>query len=202
MKKQLIFLGLLISLSTLSAFMYVLPQQEEEEEKLEVCVSPEEMKLYNLLNEYRKTKGLPAIPLSKSLTYVAQSHVKDLEINQPATGSCNMHSWSDDGDWSACCYTPDHAQAKCMWDKPKELTNYTGAGFEISYGGFGAYEATAEGAMKSWKGSNGHNSVMINQGIWKKWDWSAVGVGIFGSYGVIWFGKPKDTAVGEPKTCE
>lgn len=46
--------------------------------------------------QYRIEKGLAEIPLSKSLTFVAQTHVKDMELN-PASGYCNMHSWSDKG---------------------------------------------------------------------------------------------------------
>ena len=41
-------------------------------------LSDEERKLYKLLMEYREENGLPNIPLSASLTSVAQTHVKDL----------------------------------------------------------------------------------------------------------------------------
>lgn len=46
--------------------------------------------------EYRKVYESPSIPLSKSLTFVAQTYVKDLETNQPdKKKSCNMHSCSN-----------------------------------------------------------------------------------------------------------
>ena len=64
--------------------------------------------------------------------YVAEAHVQDLSYNQPVGGQCNMHSWSDRGSWSGCCYTDDHAASQCMWDKPRELTRYPGNGFEIA----------------------------------------------------------------------
>lgn len=152
----------------------------------------EEQKLYNLLMEYRRSHNLPAIPLSKSLTFVAQTHVKDLQNNQPDKGSCNMHSWSNNGNWSACCYTSDHAKASCMWNKPKELTSYTGNGFEIAYSmsnGARAYEA-----INGWKTSSGHNQVMINKGIWKTSTWKAVGIGVYGNYAVVWFGDLTDNS--------
>ncbi|MGB0523907.1 MAG: CAP domain-containing protein [Flammeovirgaceae bacterium] len=199
MKKLMCYLCFVWVLYLCSSVMTYLPTDQEGEE-VAVCLSEEEQKLYQLITDYRKSKGLDSIPLSRSLTYVAQAHVKDLEINTPITNRCNMHSWSNDGDWTACCYTGDHAQAKCMWNKPKELTNYTGYGFEISYGGFGAYEANATDALQQWKGSSGHNAVIINQGIWKSSKWQAVGVGIFGSYGVVWFGKVKDTT-STPAIC-
>jgi len=96
-------------------------------------LTQEETNLYNLIMQYRAEKGLPSIPLSTSLTFVAKTHAKDLDQYQPDKGNCNMHSWSNKGPWTPCCYTRDHAKAKCMWDKPKELTNYSGNGFEIAY---------------------------------------------------------------------
>ncbi len=149
-------------------------------------LSDEESKLYKLLMEYRKEKGLPLIPVSKSLTIVAQTHVRDLQENFTRESGCNMHSWSNKGKWTACCYTPDHAQAECMWRKPQELTTYAGNGYEIAHGGQN-YIATAEKAISGWKNSVGHNAVMINEGIWKD-KWNAVGIGIYGGYAVVWFG--------------
>lgn len=159
-------------------------------------LSAEEKKIYDLIMEYRKEKGLPSIPVSKSLTLVAQTHAKDLAINKPDKDNCNAHSWSSKGKWTACCYTPDHAQAKCMWSKPRELTTYQGNGYEIACGsnrGASDFVMTAEYALKSWKASSGHNEVMINQGIWKKNSWKAIGIGLHKSFAVVWFGKDADT---------
>ncbi len=166
---------------------------------VEHCITPEEVRLYELIMAYRKSKRLPTIPCSASLTKVAQLHVRDLAENQPDQGDCNMHSWSDKGSWSSCCYTSDHAQANCMWRKPSELTEYKGIGYEISYGASWA-SVTAEGALAGWKSSPGHNEVMINQGIWKE-KWNAVGIGIYKGYAVVWFGREKDPA-GWPAKCE
>lgn len=155
-------------------------------------ISSEEQKLYQLLNEHRNQYGLQAIPLSVSLTNVAQTHVRDLSNYPPSQyGQCNLHSWSDNGPWSSCCYTPDHAQAQCMWSKPKELTSYTGAGYEISAM---ATTMSAQTALNIWKASSGHNAVMINQSTWAGVTWNAVGVGINNNYAVIWFGEEKDPA--------
>ena len=153
-------------------------------------LTQEETNLYNLIMQYRAEKGLPRIPLSTSLTFVAKTHAKDLDQNQPDKGNCNMHSWSNKGTWTPCCYTRDHAKAQCMWDKPKELTNYTGNGFEISYWSSGG--ANARGVLASWKSSSGHNSVMINKGMWSSHPWQAIGIGINGNYAVVWFGEVKD----------
>ena len=158
-------------------------------------LSNEERELYNLINQYRNSKGLTNIPLSKSLTFVAQTHVKDLVNNSPNRGSnCNMHSWSNKGNWTPCCYTSDHVRAECMWDKPSELTSYKGYGYEISHGapGYPNHVITAESALNGWKRSSGHNAVIINQGIWRGANWQAIGVGIYKNYAVVWFGKERD----------
>lgn len=157
-----------------------------------VCLSAEERKLYNLMMDYRKSKGLGDIPLSAKLTLVAHTHVRDLAENyqfDPA-GECNPHSWSTKGKWSACCYTNDHKQAKCMWDKPREIAGYGGAGYEIAY--WSSQGATAEEGLEGWKQSAAHNPVMINQGIWAKAKWKAIGIGFYKEFGVVWFGELED----------
>lgn len=155
-------------------------------------VSSEEMKLYNMLMDYRRSIGLPTIPLSKSLTLVAQWHTYDLVVNKPdAYANCNPHSWSNKGKWSSCCYTSDHAQANCMWEKPSEITNYRGNGFEIAHGGSNGFIATAETAFNGWRNSSGHNAVIINSGNWNT-QWQAIGISIRGGYAVVWFGNEPD----------
>lgn len=162
----------------------------------------EETKLYNILMQYREEKGLPRIPISKSLTYVAQIHVIDLhESYSEFDASCNLHSWSDKGDWAACCYTDDHANAQGMWNKPRELTSYTGNGYENSYycWGTGGCRNVADQALNMWKNSSGHNNTIINEDIWKNYTWNAIGIGIYTgpttSYAVTWFGREPDDCV-------
>jgi hypothetical protein len=165
----------------------------------DICVTSEEQKLYDLIMAYRAEKGLPKIPMSKSLSYVAHQHAWDLQVNNPVKGECNMHSWSNKGPWTECCYTPDHKNAKGMWEKPKELTTYQGYGFEISCGG--SDNLTAEESLESWKGSVHHNNVIINEDIWKKYTWNSIGISIRGNYAVVWFGKEAD-AEGVPANCK
>ena len=157
-------------------------------------LSNEETELYNIIMQYRYSKGLSKIPLSKSLTFVAQTHVKDLANNKPDVGDCNAHSWSNKGNWTPCCYTSDHARAKCMWDKPSELTSYKGSGYEIACGDNGCcseFIMTADYALKSWKKRSGHNAVIINQGNWNR-SWKAIGIGIYKGFAVVWFGHKRD----------
>lgn len=151
--------------------------------------SEKEQELYQLIMAYRKEMGRSTIPLSSALTFVAQTHVKDLVHHNAETSNCNMHSWSSSGSWTPCCYTANHANAACMWSKPKELTSYNGNGYEISYHASGT--VTASEALARWKRSPGHNAVIINTGIWKE-KWRAIGVGIYQGYAVVWFGNEID----------
>lgn len=156
-----------------------------------VCLSSEEKKLYDLMMAYRKSKKLESIPLSAKLTLVAQTHAKDLaENHDPNQERCNLHSWSKNGTWTSCCYTDDHKQASCMWDKPREIAGYESNGYEISY--YFSAGADAESGLDGWKKSTGHNQMIINDGIWKKIKWNAIGIGFYKEYGVVWFGDKKD----------
>lgn len=156
---------------------------------------PEEAEMYRLLMNYRAKKGLPSIPISPSLLKVARAHVVDLAINKPDLGECNAHSWSAEGDWTACCYTSDHAEASCMWNKPREISSYTGDGFEISSGSNGCcsdFEMTPAFAVESWQKSAGHNAVILNKGMWRQKNWAAIGIGIHKGFAVVWFGEVAD----------
>lgn len=157
-----------------------------------ICLSEAEQQLVKEMNAYRKSLGLPEIPVSAKLCKVAQVHMNDLVLYSPHSGVCNLHSWSANGPWTACCYTSDHARASCMWQKPREIANYNGDGFEISYSG-SAGDYIASNALEAWKNSEGHHNVMINRNEWKAMDWKAVGVGIRNGYACIWFGIVADT---------
>ena len=148
-----------------------------------------EEELYELIMDYRRSKGLKKIPLSKNLSFVAQTHCRDQAEGSALSSRCNLHSWSKKGEWTSCCYTPNHKEASCMWNKPKELTSYTGTGYEISYSG---PIDDAAFILKGWKGSKGHNQVIINRDIWKKMNWQAIGIGARDGYANVWFGEVVD----------
>lgn len=174
-----------------------------------VCLSPEEAELARLINEYRATKGLPAIPISKSLTLVAQQHAWDSVNNSnawpapPAGQECNMHSWSGNvnpalqgGTWTAVCYTPDHANMNGMHRKPREIAGYTSDGFENSH--WSSAGATPAGALNGWQNSPGHNAVITEQNGWGPF--LALGVGMNGQFAHMWVGQTADPA-GAPPLC-
>lgn len=171
---------------------------------MDTCLTSEEQKLYKMINEYRKSKGLQKIVQSKQLTIVAKLHARDLHFNRPfvegrplSTFDCSMHSWSENGPWTACCYTDDHKDPDCMWDKPSELTSYTGTGYEIAYGygnknDFIGKEIQAEDALDGWKNSRGHNPIIINKNEWQQVEWKAIGLAIFRDFAIVWFGSSVD----------
>jgi uncharacterized protein YkwD len=170
------------------------------------CATEEELSLCNKINEYRRSQGLPAAAISKSLTTVAQYHAWDTETNFPDTnsfngGECNMHSWSNKmpSKWQGMCYTADHRQSTSMWSKPAEITGvYNSEGFEISYRTSGA--AAADDALAGWRNSPGHNDVICENSMWSGSLWPAMGCGIYRGTAHCWFGKIVDPA-GEMPAC-
>ena len=159
-------------------------------------VSEKEAKLYYIINAYRESKGLQKLSFSKSLTIVARTHVSDSNTYTPEKQrdsrgmQGNLHSWSNHRSWTPVVYTSDHEYAANMWSKPRELTSYTGNGYEISSWNSG--NITPEDALDLWENSSGHNAVMTTQGNWS--DLKTMGVAIDGKYAHVWFGSAADPA--------
>lgn len=159
-------------------------------------LTEDEKELARLINEYRESLGLKPLPISKSMTTVARTHVNDSihYYNKNSVDgrgeSCNLHSWSANGTWSPVCYTGDHEYAEGMWNKPKELTSYQGNGFEIS--AYASPKLSPAGTLGLWQGSPGHNNVIIGNGFWA--DLTVMGVGIHDGYAHVWFGVEADPA--------
>ena len=159
-------------------------------------VSEKEAKLYCLINAYRESQGLPKLSFSKSLTTVARIHVADSNAYAPENQvdsrgvRGNLHSWSGNGSWTPVVYTSDHQYANKMWSKPRELTSYTGNGYEISSSSSGVI--TPEGALELWKNSSAHNAVITGNDGWGIL--KTMGVSIDGKYAHIWFGSDVDPA--------
>ncbi|WP_175402888.1 CAP domain-containing protein [Mangrovivirga cuniculi] len=184
------------------SFLFILsawinPSTADIEE--DICLNEKEIKLHELLNNYRIDKNLAPVEISSKLTKVAQAHAKDLGDNYELNDDCNPHSWSSEGDWTSCCYTNDHKKATCMWYKPNEIANYGAHGYEIIF--YHSHEATPDDALLGWQESDAHNPVVINSGIWEKIDWKAMGVAVRGSWAVVWFGPAPDPSP-KPGLCQ
>jgi hypothetical protein len=164
---------------------------EPATESIPADFTPSEKKLWEEIQQYRKSKKLPAIAWSPALTKVARLHAADLR-DFPPKAPCNMHSWSGKtpGAGTGCCYSSDHKNPGCMWEKPQELAGYPAQGFEISAMNTGPDPAW----LAQWKTSSGHHQVIINQGIWKNVSWKAMGLAIRPPYAVVWFGQEPDSS--------
>ncbi len=148
--------------------------------------------LIEAVNEYRRLHGLRAIKPSVTLNKVARLHVADLQQHNPNQGVCNMHSWSNNGDWSACCYKDVDPKAACMWDKPREISGfkYDANGYEVA--AWLSDSMHVDAAIDLWKNSAGHNAVILNKSDWGQLRWRAIGAAMSENYAVVWFGTKVD----------
>jgi uncharacterized protein YkwD len=183
----------MIRILLFSLLAAVHPGFSPEPESSVECLSTEEKDLFTRMNQYRKERKLSTIPLSGRLSEVARLHARDLAAHyQQDNNPCNIHSWSanGNGNWTPCCYTNDHREPECMWNKPWEINGYPGNGYEIAY--FYTGTITAQQTLDAWKKSAGHHAVIINSGNWKKATWRALGIGTYGPFVVAWFGETED----------
>jgi hypothetical protein len=178
------------------------PQRPSAELETVACTSSKEEALISQIQSYRAERGLPRIPVSTSLTQVARAHARDLARHEPHNGThfgktqCTLHSWSVRGPWSACCSEPDTEHSSCMQSKLKELSPYAGQGVEIAVQDV----KSVEEALSAWTSRQRSSSVLENEGSWSRFEWQALGVGVFEGYAVAWFGSEPDS-IGAPFSC-
>jgi hypothetical protein len=178
--------------------------REMEQEIVKLLLALPEIELVFLINKYRRQNGLSDIPISYKLMAVAKKHVSDLSTYHPeqACGG-NLHSWSTNGNWKGGCFDPNNQSTwPIMWDKPKEIANYTWQGEKTCFVEGVGYEnaasaSTAQGALNAWINSTaGHREVILNQkgptGDWSCVTWRALGAAYGGGYACAWFGESKD----------
>jgi hypothetical protein len=202
MKYGIVYLGMILFLFGDGFSAHCQKQNPDSHQQVKIpvnfCISPVEVELYNKINDYRKLYGLPPIPLSRSLSYVAKTHVRDLFYNRPDQGACNFHSWSDKGKWKPFCYPRDEKKNSSVWDKPKEITPYKSKGYEIVY--WENNPVNIDSVLPFWKSIDYFNSFLIYTGKWEGKKWLAIGVGIYENYAAVWFGEIPDPE-GEPWIC-
>jgi len=186
MKKSFIFLVFVVGASLLVSKVLF----SQQDSTSDFCISQEELKLYNLVNDFRYSANLQPIPISKSLSRVAKLHIADLIQNKPDTSTCSFHSWSNKGTWQDCCFTRESKDKLCMQNKPVELTGYPGKGYEVVY--WESREASAQKAIDQWKETCAATSIIHNTKEWQNLNWNAMGVGIDGGFAVIWLGEESD----------
>jgi len=162
------------------------------------CISAQEKVLFDKINQLLQEYSMKPLKLSASLSYVAKIHVDDLLNNKPDTSVCNLSSWSDKGNWTACCYNPYVLNQDCMWDKPKELTNYPFRGYEVA--GYFEETFTADSVIDLWSREKEVINMLTAEGAYSKKNWVCMGIGMNKNYVSVWFGQRADAA-GVPEVC-
>jgi hypothetical protein len=152
------------------------------------CITPAEDSLIKMINNYRQLNGLGALQPSKSLCYVAHVHARDLFHNKPCKVPCGLHSWSDQGRWTACCYS----------DKDPRYACYKGKGYELAYWEKDVTSPSEPFTM--WISHNISSDMLLNWGSWKARYWKVVGAAVYRGYVLVWLGEENDNA-GVPVVC-
>jgi hypothetical protein len=162
-------------------------------------ISTKAEEIANLINNYRTSQGLAAVPLSQSLTEVAQLNARDLYLNTPAA-PCGLLSWSDDskGSWTPVCYQ-SVADDAAVQNKAREINAYTGDGFNNVYSS-GGDTVTPSTVLNNWKADVASNDLLKTSGSFAGKTWNAMGVGTYKGYATVWFGEVVDPAAGAPVT--
>ena len=184
-------MGLLILTSAMCTNTFgQVPVKQGNPVPVNFCISPNVMELYKMINEYRQQYALPAVPLSKSLCYVAALHVKDLSLHHPDQGPCNFHSWSGKSFWKPFCYPREENKKNSVWDKPRELTTYPSKAYEIVY--WENNPLLTDTIIMVWKTEDYFNSFLLNSGKWQGKQWNALGIAVYENYACAWFGEVTD----------
>merc|ERR1712242_227852 len=104
---------------------------------------------------------------------------------QPFVCDSNLDSWYGHSKGKDCCYTSDHANAECMWDKPSEILGGSyPTGFEISH--WRSPSASPTSAVDGWMNSGGHSAVALST---NGWDLHKIGCWYTGKFANCWFFK-------------
>jgi len=182
MKKLFIFLfSLLLSINSFSQ-KNTIPSS--------FCISKDEKKLFDFINTVRKDNGKKLLKLSKSLSYVAKTHVKDLLENHPDTSICNLSSWSNKGNWKPCCYNSYIPQPLCIKKKPKELTGYPYYGYEFAF--YFEDKISVDSIIKIFSETDEVINMILTRDVWKEKKWVIGGTGINEHYVSVWFAQRPD----------
>lgn len=160
------------------------------------CISSEEYQLYQLINDYRKAFALPEVVLSRSLSYVAIAHVRDLAANFNPDTTCNMHSWSDKGRWKPICFPSEQSRKNNVHLKAKEIIGYPKEAYEITY--WSNVENSPQQILSFWRENKASTNMLLNREKWEGVSWKAMGIGIEDGYAVVWFGEGIDFEVSTP----
>lgn len=185
----------------------------------DICLNDKEMELAGLINDYRRSKNLNVLPVTKSLTYVGRVHIYDLIENKPYLGSrCDQHSWSISNYWTGGCAGDFKYNLDLVRAKARELnTGYNSDIWEIVASAWigkkvngewvdeknrqPSYDYSMARYLDDWKHSTGHNNEIINANDYSDRYWQAMGVSVRENYAIVWFGEQIDPN-GNAERCQ
>lgn len=154
------------------------------------CLAEPEYNLIKQLNVYRQAHGAAFVPVSAALSYVGQTHTRDLFLNHPDSQGGSLHNWSAAGRWTPFRLDIHKPDKRKMYAKPAELTAYTGNGYELVY--YDNTQQALENAWQAWIENPASKALILNTGQWVAFEWQAVGVGVFEGYVSLWLGTRSD----------
>ena len=125
-----------------------------------------------MVNEYRESNGLEAVPANSCLCQTC-----DEKTDQLRQGLTQEHDWAD------CKLLQDW---ECVRNKPNEICGYSGKGYE-NYA-WSQMGETPKNAFRQWKNSPGHNALMLNQKHWASKQFKGMGASFDGEYAVMLMG--------------
>jgi uncharacterized protein YkwD len=185
----------------------------------DICLNDKEIELASLINDYRHSKNLNVLPVTKSLTYVGRVHIYDLIENKPYLGSrCDQHSWSNSKYWTGGCAGDFKYDLDLVRAKARELkTGYNYDIWEIVDSAWigekvngvwideknrqPVYDFTMARYLDDWKHSYGHNNELTNANDYSDRYWQAMGVAVRENYAIVWFGENIDPN-GNAERCQ
>ena len=138
----LLALALVLSISVEAAAQTTYPNRSSEA----TCLNSQEKQFLTLINNYRASKGLPALKASKSLNIASYTHSLDLGKRKYFAHDTKL-------------------PLPAGQSGPKFYNRMADAGYN-----FNTYKAeniaagysTAQGVFDAWKGSSGHNANMLS----------------------------------------
>lgn len=148
---------------------------------------PQEVNLFNKINEYRIKNGKTALQYSDSLSYVAETHSIDLFFHFDIKDPCSLHTWSYSTRWTGGCI-PEGKNDKwgIMYNKPKELLGMDVYAYEIAAMNWDKkLQMTPDELLDLWVNSKPHKNVILENG-WPK-PFKRMGVSIYKGVSTVWF---------------
>jgi hypothetical protein len=133
---------------------------------------------------------LGELQLSPSLSYVAKTHLNDIRLHSKDQHGCNLNSWSNKGNWTACCFNGKQKDLELMTTKPNEIAGFRGKGYEIVI--MAKKGASAKNLTDLWLDATMTQEFILNAGQGSSRNWQSMGISIYHGFASIWLSEMPD----------